>query len=162
MVVTATYSDGSTSHVNDYTVSGYDKNNIGTQTITVTYQGFTKTFTVVVNDGLKDQKDAAVAALNEYYNSLDLSKYSFDNLVKLYSELKAGESAIKNAKSVDEINAALANAKNALASIPQEETPEPPTAPTNTCGGNIAATSAILSLLALLGVALVTYKKRKQ
>ena len=164
MVVTATFSDKTTTPITDYTVSGYDKYKAGTQTITVTYQGLTATFSVNVIDGLKDQKDAAIKSLNEYYNSIDLSKYSLDNLMKLLSGLRAGESAIRAAKSVEEINAALADAKAYLASIPQEESPTPPVTPetkTNTCGGDIFATSAILSIIALLGAALITYKKHK-
>jgi len=52
MVVTATYSDGSTAEVTDYTtdISGYDKTTAGTKTITVTYQGKTAEFTVKVID----------------------------------------------------------------------------------------------------------------
>jgi hypothetical protein len=53
MVVTATYSDGSTEAVTGYTLSGYDKTATGTQTITVTYQGKTATFTVTVIDSTK-------------------------------------------------------------------------------------------------------------
>lgn len=49
MVVTATYSDGSTQTVTEgYTVEGYDANTPGEQTVTVTYEGFTATFTVTV------------------------------------------------------------------------------------------------------------------
>jgi hypothetical protein len=52
MVVTATYSDGTTSAVAaaDCTLSGYDKTKTGNQTVTVTYQGKTAIFTVKVID----------------------------------------------------------------------------------------------------------------
>ena len=48
MVVKANYDNGDeeTLSSSDYTVSGYDKNESGTQTVTVTYQGKTATFTV--------------------------------------------------------------------------------------------------------------------
>ena len=50
LVVTAVYSDGSKSEVKagDYTVSGYDPDTAGEQTVTVTYGGKTAAFTVTV------------------------------------------------------------------------------------------------------------------
>lgn len=48
LTVTAVYSDGSRAAVTDYTLSSYDPNTIGTQTITVTYGDKTATFTVTV------------------------------------------------------------------------------------------------------------------
>lgn len=52
MVVQATYSDGSTVDVTaDCTVTGYNALKIGTQTVTVAYDGHTVTFTVTVYDG---------------------------------------------------------------------------------------------------------------
>lgn len=52
LVVTAVYSDGSEVEiqVDDYTVSGYNSNVVGTQTITVTYEGKTATFSVTVEE----------------------------------------------------------------------------------------------------------------
>ena len=53
MVLTATYSDGSTKDITDttqFTVSGYDKNKEGSQTITVTYEGKTAEFQVMVTE----------------------------------------------------------------------------------------------------------------
>ena len=158
MVVTATYSDGTIRIVTDYTVSGYDKTVVGTQTITVTYQGKTATFTVTVADSLQEQKEAAIQELNNYYNSFNLSNYSLENISNLLAELKAGEEAIRSATSVEGINAALANAKARLAAIPQKEASS---GSSNACGGNIAATSVILSAIALTGAALLIYKKKK-
>ena len=48
IVVTATYSDGSNTTITDYALSG--TLNVGTSTITVTYQGKTTTFTVNVTE----------------------------------------------------------------------------------------------------------------
>ena len=52
LVVTAVYSDGSKSEVKagDYTVSGYDPDTAGEQTVTVTYGGKTAAFTVTVEE----------------------------------------------------------------------------------------------------------------
>ncbi len=46
--VTAVYSDGSRAAVTDYSLSGYDPNTVGTQTITVSYEGKTASFEVTV------------------------------------------------------------------------------------------------------------------
>ena len=52
MVVTATYSDGSTQAVTGYTTSGFSSTTAGQKTVTVTYEGKTATFTVTVNKTL--------------------------------------------------------------------------------------------------------------
>lgn len=53
LTVTAVYSDGSKVELKagDYTVSGYDPNTAGEQTVTVTYGGKTAAFTVTVEEG---------------------------------------------------------------------------------------------------------------
>lgn len=48
--IALTYDDNSEEQVFDFTVSGYDPNVGGEQTITVAYGGYTTTFTVTVND----------------------------------------------------------------------------------------------------------------
>ena len=48
LVVTATYANGGTQAVKDYTVTGFDGNTSGEQTVTVTYGGKTAAFTVTV------------------------------------------------------------------------------------------------------------------
>jgi len=50
MIVTATYSDNSTSTVTGYTTSGYNKNKLGNQIITVMYLEKTTIFTIDVID----------------------------------------------------------------------------------------------------------------
>ena len=158
LIVFAIYSDGSTREVTDYTLSGYDKNKIGVQVITVTYQNLTAAFTVTVADALQQQKDAAIKELNDYYNSLNLSNYTAENLRSLLAELRSGEAAIRAATSVEGINSALADAKAKMAAIPQKEQGGTTGA---SCGGNIAATSVVLSAIALTGAALLIYKKKK-
>lgn len=65
LVVTATYSDGSTKAVTGYTLSGYDMNTAGEQTVTVTYTegGVTQTatFTITVSKSLS--ADATVTGI---------------------------------------------------------------------------------------------------
>ena len=50
MVVTVTFEDESTKTTTAYTLSGYDKNTVGTQTVTVSYKGFSATFDVTVKE----------------------------------------------------------------------------------------------------------------
>ncbi len=57
LVVTAIFSDGTEIEITDYSVSGYDKDIAGEQTITVTYEGKTATFTVTVTDMQDDEDD---------------------------------------------------------------------------------------------------------
>ena len=50
IVVTASYSDDSTTNITDYEVEGFDKTKPGEQTVTIKYEGKTYTFKVTVND----------------------------------------------------------------------------------------------------------------
>ncbi|MGN1316615.1 MAG: leucine-rich repeat protein [Acutalibacteraceae bacterium] len=50
MVVKANYNDGSVKEITDYTTSGFNALKNAAQVITVTYNGFTTTFTVFVGD----------------------------------------------------------------------------------------------------------------
>ena len=53
MVVTVTFEDESTKTTTAYTLSGYDKNTVGAQTVTVSYKGFSATFDVTVKEAEK-------------------------------------------------------------------------------------------------------------
>ncbi len=48
MIVHAIYSNGTKNVINDYTISGYDSSELGEQTITVKYSGYSATFNVNV------------------------------------------------------------------------------------------------------------------
>lgn len=48
MQVMANYSNNTSTQITGYTISGYDKNKVGVQTVTVSYMGKTATFTVTV------------------------------------------------------------------------------------------------------------------
>ena len=56
LVIEGMYTDGSTSVINDYTVSGYNALKAGTQTVTVKYGDFTTQFTVNVYQNKPDCK----------------------------------------------------------------------------------------------------------
>ena len=157
LVVTAHYSDGSEAVITSgYQLSAFDSSSKGEKTITVIYEGQSATFTVTVNDTLGDSKAAAIAELQTAYDNLDKAKYDETGLAALESALEAGKTAINGATSVDAVNSELTNAKDALNGIPTK-----PVGRTRRCGGDIAATSIILSTLALAGVGLLVFKKRK-
>ncbi len=58
MVVTAMYNNGTSEEISGYKVSGYDPNYIGSQTISVSYNGFSTAFTVTVSK--KEQTSGTV------------------------------------------------------------------------------------------------------
>ena len=65
MVISGLYSDGSTAEVTGYKVTGYNALKTGTQTLTVTYEGFTAQFTVTVGafctHSTTEVRDASIA-----------------------------------------------------------------------------------------------------
>lgn len=65
MAVTAVYSDGSSREIDKeaYSVSGYDKNTAGEQTITVTYAGKTDTFTVTVKEDGQEPEEPVLTCI---------------------------------------------------------------------------------------------------
>ena len=68
LVLTLKYNNGTTGTTDKgYTVSGYDTNTAGEQTITVTYQGFTATYKVTLNQSYADytEVDAAIIEANK-------------------------------------------------------------------------------------------------
>lgn len=67
LVVTATYDDGTTSDVTGYTLSDVDMSTVGTKTITVTYEGKTATFDIVVNPTINTVTADAVYLEDEEY-----------------------------------------------------------------------------------------------
>lgn len=91
MVVKATYTDGSSVEITDYTVSGYNALMNGKQTITVTYGDFSTTFEVLV--GIKvtaievvQMPDKVEYLLNEEFDETGLVvniKYSDDSSAAL-------------------------------------------------------------------------------
>ena len=82
MVVTATYSDGSEQAVTDYTVSGYDKTKVGSQIVTVSFQGKTDSFPVSVRDPSKGTVAAPIALTENIWADGELSASSLEQWFK--------------------------------------------------------------------------------
>ena len=117
-----------------------------------------KTTINAVKGNLELAKAAALSALEQYYNSFDKDNYDETGLASLRSAYNDGRDAIEAATNTDAVAAALANAKAALDAVATK--PSAPAA--KRCGGDIAATSIILSTIALAGVALLVLRKRKE
>ncbi|MCR4911568.1 MAG: Ig-like domain-containing protein [Bacilli bacterium] len=154
--VVAHYDNDSTKPIETgYTLSDVNLSTAGEKEIIVSYEGKTDKFTLTIVDPTISVKNNAKRELNSYYASLNLNKYSDENKAKLAQELSKGISAIDAAADISGVNSALANAKAALDAVPQNQSSG------SSCGGNIVATSAILSALSLVGIVLVVIKKRK-
>ncbi len=86
MVVTAYYNNGTSGAVTDYSVSGYTSS-VGTKTVTVTYQGKTDTFQVVV----KSRAPASITSGTYTVKNSNISKITAGTSVtKLLSGLNEG------------------------------------------------------------------------
>lgn len=108
-------------------------------------------------EDLKAAKANAKDELANYYNGKDATKYDQEGINALVKAKEDGDAAIEAATTVEAVNSALANAKAALDAVKQVE----PKAG-GICGGDIAATSIILSTIALVGASLLVFRKRKE
>ena len=73
LVVTATYSDGTTAVITDYQIEGFDPTVTGNQNITVSYQGKTSPLSVLVNEPvLVDISVSSKKENYEYGDELDI------------------------------------------------------------------------------------------
>jgi len=95
------------------TVTGFNANYIGTQTITLTYTGFKTAYTITMkgNADVATSKSSALEILDSYGKPAD---YRSDEQAKLATAKSDGKNAINAATTVDGVNAALAKAKAAI------------------------------------------------
>ena len=73
LTVTASYSDGSTVVITDYEVTGYNKEESGEQTITVSYEGKSSSLKVLVNNPVLVDITATSKNTYEWGEDLDLT-----------------------------------------------------------------------------------------
>ncbi len=72
--VSASYNDGSVSPVTTWNISGYSATTPGTQTVTVSYQGFSASFTVTVSERVSDGGVAKpVASITSYIGGKEVA-----------------------------------------------------------------------------------------
>ena len=107
ITVTASYSDGTTSTITDYQVSGFDKQHSGEQDVVVSYQGKTCSLKVTVNDPLllgisvtnnktdyewgEDELDLTVKANYSDGSSIEVTDYT----VTGYNSQEPGEQTLE-------------------------------------------------------------------
>ena len=116
--------------VTDYTLnpsSGTVLETVGNVEVTVSKQNYKSTsFTIKVRDNgsgseLVTAKENAIAELNEYYASFDLDEYDEDGRSELSQIKNDGIAAINSARTVDEVNSALENAKALMDKVTKRE-----------------------------------------
>lgn len=179
LVVNQVYASGVKSQieVSSEMVSGYDKNALGTQTVTVTYEGLTATFEVNVVDYITgiSLKTAPTKVEYEINEQLDVT----GGVITVTKASGATEDVNITKEMVTGFNSSAASEsltltvtyegftvtysvtiKAAPVVDPGEEEPGN-TEEKKGCKGSIIATSAIISGLALVGVALVSLKKKE-
>lgn len=104
----------------DGMVSGYSASAPGVQTLTVTYEGKTAVFTVMVKDSLGEAKAAAKNELNAHAaTTLASATYSAAGRATIETARKNGETAIGVAVAAD-VTAALNAAKGAITAVPNQ------------------------------------------
>ena len=161
--------DESWLNVEDLVLTGYDMNTPGNQTVTVSYteDGITKsdTFNILVKEVTLDS--IAVTTKPEkltYYvgEELDLTGIV---VTGTYSDGHTAEitNFTNDPVNMDEVGTATVTIRvgDKMTTFDIEIVNRPAPAKRG-CGGSIAATSALLSLVAVGGIALISLKKRKK
>ena len=105
-------------------------------------------------EDLSNAKQNAITEVKNHYASLNIDSMSDDELAELNVDTLQTIEEIKAAESIEQINQILRE---------YETRHKLPTKNVDTkgCGGSVYATSILLSAISLLGIALMTYKKRK-
>ena len=181
--VKRTYENGDTKEVNltAEMVSGYNKNKVGKQTVTITESGKTCTFEVNVADyvtkvavktsptkveyTIGDALDVTGGKIEVTYASgekktVDMTK----EMITGFDSTEAGEATLTvtyegfSAQFDIEVKAPATSSETNVPTTSTDTSGE--TKKTGGCGGSVIALSDTVALLALAGAAIVGYKKR--
>ena len=122
LVVTASYSDGTSNAVTDYTVSTPDMDTIGEKTVTVSYTEAeitkTSTYNITVNPvDLTQYKQDAILLVNEAFDELDVDDYSPRQWDKIATTLTNTIKAINVATTTNEIDGLVSSAIEYFGSV---------------------------------------------
>ena len=129
-------------------------------------------------DGLIPAKKEALDRIGELKASLDVTKYSDENLVKISELYRDATHGIENAESEEEIAEIVAEFEKAIGEIPEgreepdptpggddpsedDDNPSDDKGSGSSCAGNIGGLSPIFALLALAACAILLKKKIK-
>ena len=105
-------------------------------------------------EDLSNAKQKAITEVKNHYASLNIDSMSDNELAELNVDTLQTIEEIKAAESIEQINQILSEYK-ARHKLPTKKVD------TKGCGGSVYTTSILLSAISLLGIALMTYKKRK-
>ena len=105
-------------------------------------------------EDLSNAKQKAITEVKNHYASLNIDSMSDDELAELNVDTLQTIEDIKTAESIEQINQILSEYE-ARHKLPTKKVD------TKGCGGSVYTTSFLLSSISLLGIALMTYRKRK-
>ena len=105
-------------------------------------------------EDLNNARHNAIAEVKNHYASLNIESMSDSELQELNEDTLQTIEDIKAAQTIEQVNQILDEYKS------RHELPTRSSS-LKGCGGNIYTTSVLLSAISLLGIALITYKKRK-
>lgn len=124
LIVTASYSDGTTKEVENYTISNPDMSLVGEQDIVVTYVegdvSKTDSYTITVLAHHADEQviEDALLDLRTYFNELDVEDYTAARWNKMVEKFNAAVNDISEAESNDEVATLLETIITYLANCP--------------------------------------------
>lgn len=105
-------------------------------------------------EDLSNAKQKAITEVKNHYASLNIDSMSDNELAELNVDTLQTIEEIKAAESIEQINQILSEYE-ARHKLPTKKVD------TKGCGGSVYTTSFLLSSISLLGIALMTYRKRK-
>lgn len=117
-------------------------------------------FAAALNKGKEDAK----ATLDAFLSSLDMNEYSAGNQARISAIIKAGKEAIDSQDVTDGLNAIIENCKTQVNAVEKEggTSSSSGTQTHGGCGGSIAATTAIVSAIALSGLIFVAIRRKEK
>lgn len=176
LVVTASYSDGTSKPVTNFSVSKPNMSTSGSKTVTVSYteDGVTKsaTYSITVNSPASQKTLSSISLSGSYKTTFTVGDtFSSQGLVvtAFYSD---GTSQTVTGYTVSKPDMSTAGNKTVTISYAEDNVSvtatyeivvnEKPAPVSSGCGGNIVATSVVLSALAAVGVILLLIKRKKE
>ena len=167
LIVTGHYSDGSSKVITDYEVSDVDMSIGGTKTVVITCGDQIATFNIIVDEEGQSSITLKSVTLEGKYKTSYLVGEELDLtglIVKAhYSDGSSKEITNYQVGSVDMSTAGTKRVNIIYIDIMvyyEIKVNNPTSIPSLSCGGDIIMTSSLLSILAALGIALITFKRK--
>ena len=176
LVVTASYSDGTSKPVTNFTMSKPNMSTAGTKTVTVSYteDGVTKsaTYSITVNSLAPQKTLSSISLSGSYKTTFTMGDtFSSEGLV-VTASYSDGTSQTVTGYSVSKPNMSTSGTKTVTISYAEDNVSvtatyeivvnEKPAPASSGCGGNIVTASVVLSALAAVGLVLLLIKRKKE